>query len=219
MGDAKVIAVTDVDRALVLRCQANDAQAFNEIVARYKNRVFNFICRMIGPGPDAEDLAQDTFVRAYLSIGSFESRATLNTWLFRIATNLCIDHLRRSGRGRCVSLSHRDDMEAEGSEEEWNIPDERFEPQRMLLARELDRELNRALMELPEKQRSVIVLFDIEGVPYEDIASILGCPLGTVKSRLFSARMALRKRLEPYVNGSLEAPAHRASAGKEQPAP
>ncbi|MGC8669199.1 MAG: sigma-70 family RNA polymerase sigma factor [Chthonomonadales bacterium] len=213
-----MIAVTDADRALVLRCQANDAQAFNEIVARYKNRVFNYICRMIGAGPDAEDLAQDTFVRAYLSIGSFESRATLNTWLFRIATNLCIDYLRRTSRVKCVSISRHADEDDAAADEDWSIPDDRFEPQQALLAKELDRELNRALMELPEKQRSVIVLFDIEGVPYEEIAHILRCPLGTVKSRLFSARMALRKRLEPYVNGSLEEPGGKRSKGKEWPA-
>jgi RNA polymerase sigma-70 factor (ECF subfamily) len=208
-----VIAVTDADRSLVLRCQANDAQAFNEIVARYKNRVFNYICRMVGPGPDAEDLAQDTFVRAYLSIGSFESRATLNTWLFRIATNLCIDYLRRSSRAKFRSLSRHEDEDGEANDEDWSIPDNRFEPQQLLLAKELERELNRALMELPDKLRTVVILFDIEGVPYEDIARILNCPLGTVKSRLFSARMALRKRLQPYVNGSLEGPGYSRDRG------
>src|SRR2546423_15601399 len=108
LGNAMV-----ADTALVQRAQANDRAAFNEIVLRYKGKVYNFIHRMIPSMQDAEDLTQETFVRAYLSIRSFQSRASLNTWLFRIATNLCIDYGRRSRKtqGMVTSLSSEADEE------------------------------------------------------------------------------------------------------------
>ena len=92
--------VMHADLALVQRAQANDRAAFNEIVLRYKSKVYNFVHRMVHSALDAEDLTQETFVRAYLSIRSFQSRASLNTWLFRIATNLCIDYSRKQRRRR-----------------------------------------------------------------------------------------------------------------------
>jgi RNA polymerase sigma-70 factor (ECF subfamily) len=198
-----VIAVSNADAALILRCQANDAAAFNEIVSRYKNKVFNYVCRMVGAGADAEDLTQETFLRAYMNIKSFQSRASLNTWLFRIATNICIDFVRKRRKTQAVTASlHREDEE-EGSEVERDMPDSRFDPQSILLNRELGVRLNQALASLPEKLRTVVLLHDIEGLAYEEIAQIVECPLGTVKSRLFNARMALRQRLQPYLDGSL----------------
>ena len=186
------------DTALVQRAQANDRAAFNEIVLRYKGKVYNFIHRMIPSAQDAEDLTQETFVRAYMSIRSFQSRASLNTWLFRIATNQCIDYGRRSkkSQGLVTSLSGDDSEESEGDRE---IPDVEFDPQRLLLNKELGSHINRALAALPEKLRIVVLLYDIEGLPYDEIASIAGCPLGTVKSRLFNARSALRQALSPYL--------------------
>ncbi len=193
--------IMHADTALVQRAQANDRAAFNEIVLRYKSKVYNYIFRMIHSALDAEDLTQETFVRAYQSIRSFQSRASLNTWLFRIATNLCIDYSRRNKRvaGMTTSLSQ------EGSEEEEverEIPDRAFDPQRLLLNKELGLKLNAALAELPEKLRTVVLLYDVEGLPYEEIAAIVGCPLGTVKSRIFNARSSLRTKLGPYLTGS-----------------
>jgi RNA polymerase sigma-70 factor, ECF subfamily len=188
------------DTALVQRAQANDRAAFNEIVLRYKGKVYNFIHRMIPSTQDAEDLAQETFVRAYLSIRSFQSRASLNTWLFRIATNLCIDHSRRTKRAQGVvsSLSEESDDDADMQRD---IPDVEYDPQRLLLNKELGAQLDMALRELPDKLRTVVLLFDVEGLPYDEIAAIAGCPLGTVKSRLFNARAALREKLAPYLAG------------------
>jgi RNA polymerase sigma-70 factor (ECF subfamily) len=188
------------DKALVRRAQANDRAAFNEIVLRYKQKVYNYIYRMVHSAPEAEDLTQETFVRAYTSIHSFESRASLNTWLFRIATNLCIDYSRKQKKvsGLTASLSE----ETEGAEQtERDIPDSAFDPQRLLLNQELGARLDQALKQLPEKLRTVVLLYDIEGLPYDEIAAIVGCPLGTVKSRLFNARAALREKLAPYLQG------------------
>jgi len=189
-------AVMHADLTLVRRAQANDRAAFNEIVLRYKSKVYNFIARMVPSAQDAEDLTQETFVRAYLSIRSFQSRASLNTWLFRIATNLCIDYSRKNKKtaGLTTSLSADSD-----EDDEREIPDAVYDPQRILLNKELGAQLEQALLELPEKLRTVVLLYDIEGLPYDEIASIVGVPLGTVKSRLFNARTALRQRLSPYL--------------------
>jgi RNA polymerase sigma-70 factor, ECF subfamily len=198
-----VIAVANADTALIRRCQANDAAAFNEIVSRYKNRVHNYVCRMVGPGVDAEDLTQETFVRAYTSIHSFQSRASLNTWLYRIATNLCIDFVRKRNRIKALTISLQMDEGDEESDVERELPDERFDPQYRFLNKELGAQLQVALGSLPDKLRTVVLLHDIEGLPYEEIAQIVDCPLGTVKSRLFNARASLREKLGPYVSGSL----------------
>ena len=189
------------DTALVQRAQANDRAAFNEIVLRYKSKVYNYIFRMVHSALDAEDLTQETFIRAYLSIRSFQSRASLNTWLFRIATNLCIDYSRKNKKVQGMTTSLSQESEGEDEETQRDIPDLAFDPQRMLMNKELGTRLNDALRELPEKLRTVVLLYDIEGLPYEEIASVIGCPLGTVKSRLFNARSALRDKLSPYLTG------------------
>ena len=199
-----MIAVANADSGLILRCQANDASAFNEIVARYKNKVFNFVNGMVHGAADAEDLTQEVFVRAYVNINSFQGRASLNTWLFRIATNICIDHNRKHSRLKGLTTSlHRDDVSDE-SDGELQISDERFDPQRIALNKELGLQLQQAMDDLPEKHRAVVLLHDIQGLAYEEIAGIVDCPVGTVKSRLFNARMSLREKLGPYVDGSLE---------------
>lgn len=198
-----MIAVSNADTGLVLRCQANDAAAFNEIVARYKNKVHNYICRTIGPGPEAEDLTQETFVRAYVNINSFQSRASLNTWLFRIATNICIDFLRKNKKISTMTISlHREDTETE-DDVDMELADSRYDPQNVVLNQELGARLDQALRSLPEKLRTVVLLHDIEGLPYEEITQIVDCPLGTVKSRLYNARVTLRKKLTPYLNGAM----------------
>lgn len=197
----KVIAVSNADTSLILRCQANDAAAFNEIVARYKNKVYNYICRMIGAGLDAEDLTQETFVRAYLNMKSFQSRASLNTWLFRIATNICIDHTRKNRKIKTLTTSLSKEDYEDGEDIERDIPDQRYDPQLLLLNSELGVQLTEAIRGLPEKLRMVVLLHDIEGLAYEEIAQIVDCPLGTVKSRLFNARTALRNKLSPYLDG------------------
>src|SRR5437764_11439515 len=124
----RVIAVSSADARLILRCKADDAAAFNEIVARYKNKVYNYVCRMVGAGLDAEDLTQETFVKAYVNIKSFQSRASLNTWLFRIATNLCIDHTRKYSKARQMTGSLSREDNEDDSESQLDIPDERFDP-------------------------------------------------------------------------------------------
>jgi RNA polymerase sigma-70 factor (ECF subfamily) len=194
-------SIMQADTALVLRAQANDRAAFNEIVLRYKSKVYNYVFRMVHSPLDAEDLTQETFVRAYLSIRSFQSRASLNTWLFRIAMNLCIDFSRKNKKTQGMSISLSQDGDEDDSQRD--IPDTSYDPQRLMMNKELGVRLNEALMDLPIKLRTVVLMYDIEGLAYEEIASVIGCPLGTVKSRLFNARSALREKLTPYLGGAV----------------
>ncbi len=186
---------------LIQRAQANDRAAFNEIVLRYKGKVYNYISRMVASTTDAEDLTQETFVRAYVSIHTFQSRASLNTWLFRIATNLCIDFNRKTKTHiQATSL-----VQSQTDEEEGDLrdaPDVRFDPQRMVINKELGTEVERALSLLPEKLRIAVLLYDIEGLSYDEISGIVSAPLGTVKSRIFNARVQMRDTLSPYLKSN-----------------
>lgn len=206
----------DSDAALVTRCQGDDRRAFNEIVARYKDRVYNYIRGMVGSPEDAEDLAQETFVRAYSALGSFESRATLHTWLFRIATNLCIDYKRRARRivGRQLPL---DAIASEASPSSALIADSTTDPAVVLGEKELHELIQAAVSKLPERLRTVFLLHDVEGLRYDEVAAVVRCPLGTVKSRLFHARMALRETLLPYLRGDTVITAFRNAAEDQVP--
>lgn len=201
IGYAQVIRAPLSDLSLVERCRANDEAAFNEVVARYKTKVYNYIYRMTSSSEDAEDLTQEVFIRMYTSIDSFRSQSSLNTWLFRIASNLCVDRFRR-GKNRTPAYSLDEPMRGPDFEGEagHEVADTTYEPQRLLENVEMAEQIQLALTQLPEKLRATLLLHDVEGLPYEEIAQVVGCPLGTVKSRLFNARMQLRQRLSVYLH-------------------
>ncbi|MCX6362079.1 MAG: sigma-70 family RNA polymerase sigma factor [Armatimonadetes bacterium] len=193
-------ATAELDAALVDRCRSNDAAAFNAVVARHKARVFRFVCRMVGPGPDADDLAQETFVKAYTSLAGFRGSASLTTWLFRIAGNLCIDYRRRRKHGPARAVSLTAALFADEGREGPSEPrDPRDGPEAEALRGELRGQVYAAIDALPDKLRMVVLLYDIEGLTYDEISQVVGCPMGTVKSRLFSARCSLRSALSAYM--------------------
>ena len=198
MGYAQVIRVPVPDMSLVERCRASDESAFNEIVSRYKSKVYSYVYRMTGSSDDAEDLTQEVFIRMYTSIDSFRSQSSLSTWLFRIASNLCVDRFRRS-KTRTPAYSLDEPILGKESETGHEVPDSTYEPQRLLENTEMAEQIQLCLAQLPEKLRAAVILHDVEGLPYEEIAQIVGCPLGTVKSRLFNARMQLREKLSGYL--------------------
>jgi RNA polymerase sigma-70 factor (ECF subfamily) len=202
-----VICLSVSDTLLIEMCQRNDIAAFNEIVGRYKNKIYNYIYRMVGNSEDAEDLTQEVFVKMYVALDSFRNQSSLSTWLYRIAGNLCIDSHRKRARresgfgGTVASLDAP--TNSDGGEEGpvREVADSSFEPAKMLAKVEMDAQIQEALSKLPDKMRTVVVLHDIEGLQYEEIAEVVHCPLGTVKSRLFNARAALREHLGPYMRG------------------
>jgi RNA polymerase sigma-70 factor (ECF subfamily) len=157
---------------------------------------------MIGDPVEAEDLTQDAILRAHRAINSFRGGATFHTWLYRIATNIALDAIRRRKRyeGRTCSLD--DPLRAEEGTIAREIADENGDPAQHVAAEELREEVGRAIRELSPKLRAVVVLFDLQGLSYEEMAEVLHLPLGTVKSRLFNARARLRERLKPYVEAA-----------------
>lgn len=198
MGYAQVIRVPVPDLSLVERCRASDEAAFNEVVARYKSKIYSYVYRMTGSADDAEDLTQDVFLRMYTSIDSFRGQSSLSTWLFRIASNLCVDRFRRS-KSRTPAYSLDEPVSGSEHKSGHEVPDSTYEPQRLLENAEMAEQIQLGLAQLPDKLRAALILHDIEGLPYEEIAQIVGCPLGTVKSRLFNARMQLREKLSGYL--------------------
>lgn len=200
-AEEKVARLVSADAVLVLRCQANDIEAFDEIVTLYKDGIYNYIWRMVSSREDAEDIAQDVFVRAFGAIKTFRRESNLRTWLYRIATNLCVDRYRRRGLEKqlFVPIEHGRKDE-DGQPQAFDLPDLTNEPQRMYENTELQREIQQALMKMPEKLRSALLLFDFEGLSYDEIAETVSCPVGTVKSRIFNARVQLRDLLRAYVD-------------------
>lgn len=198
--------LSEADAALVARCKGNDLTAFDEIVNRYQHRIYRYVKRLVDNETDAEDITQEVFLKALNSLHDFREESSLQTWLFRIATNLCRDLLRRRQREkgwlRLWRFSDPDDG-GEG-EEVRELPDYRHEPERLLLRNELSAILHEAILQLPVAMRQTLVLHDLESLSYEEVAQVLCIPVGTVKSRLFHARARLRNALTRYVNGEDE---------------
>lgn len=183
------------------------AQAeFEAAVERYHGRVFQLVYRYTGDYEEACDLTQDTFVRAFNAWGEFRGDSQVYTWLYRIALNLCHNAQKRTLRRQkterwSLDATTGDDFETRAPLE---VADERPLPLQRLEGDEMRARLREALLELPENYRTVIVLRDIEGFTYEEIARVTDSTLEAIKSRLFRARQTLRRILEPYMEGGLE---------------
>jgi RNA polymerase sigma-70 factor (ECF subfamily) len=190
---------------LVERARAGDRSAFGSLVEAYQDKIYGYVSRMLGDPDEAEDVAQETFVRAYQSLPSFRGAASFHTWLYRIASNLAIDVARRNRRHSAGDFSLDEPLPSAEGDYERDIADDSGGPEQLTTRREMQELVREAVAELPEKLRAVMVLYELQGESYEDIAEILGCPLGTVKSRLFNARAQLRDRLAQLADvGELE---------------
>ncbi len=165
-----------------------DVNAFEKLVLEYEKAVFGITQRMCGNAEDAADMTQETFIKAYNSLSSFRGDSKFSVWLYRIATNVCLDFLRSKSRKPTVSLSAEDD---DGEEVELDIADESQSPER-LLERGLTRDaVRRGLNALSPEYRQILLLREIQGLSYEEIADVLTLEVGTVKSRIFRARKRL----------------------------
>ena len=188
--------------ALLQRARTGDAEAFEQLIEPHVGRLYNYLARMVGDPADAEDLTQDAILRVHRAIGSFRGGATFQTWLYRIATNIAVDALRRRARRSARVSSLDDPLQAEQGLVAREVRDTRRDPQQLAEASELTAEVLKAIDQLSPKLRAVVMLFDLQGLTYDEIAQALALPLGTVKSRLFNARSRLRELLEPYVVGA-----------------
>jgi len=188
----------EADEVLVARAQRGDLAAFGLLVERHQDALINGIYRMVGHREDAEDLAQEAFVKAYRGIKGFEGRSSLYTWLYSIAINLVISHRRKTGSRRHlnpVSLHESADEDGRG----FDVQDGLERPEAAAERHELRERIEDAIDQLDDEYRRVVVMRDIEGFDYRTIARLLGCPQGTVKSRLHRARLALRDQLKDLV--------------------
>ncbi len=185
------------DAAVVRQVQSGDVQAYAQLVLKYQDRVHNTCCRLCGNVEDARDVTQEAFLKAFESIKSFRGASSFYTWLFRVAVNLAISHRRRTTRARQVSM----DGEGEGLSRMAGWADPAApNPLQRVAAGEMCGHVSRALRELDETYRVAVVLRDIEGFDYEEIAEILDVPKGTVKSRIARGRQALREALLAHMS-------------------
>ncbi|RYG37632.1 sigma-70 family RNA polymerase sigma factor [bacterium] len=188
------------EEALLERCRRQDVEAFGRFIDLYQARVLGYVRRMVPTTEEAEDVTQETFVRAFQSFDRFDGRANVRTWLFRIAHNLCIDRARRADR-RVTESSLTEGEEGD----EYDVADSRWQPETFVMNAELAEVVEDGIRGMSEKLRSVLLLHDREDMAYDEIAQTLGLPVGTVKSRLFLARNHLQKVLRPYLDGREEA--------------
>jgi len=173
------------DKDLIARFKQGDISAFEDIVHRYQDRIYN-LCRYMLQGPrDAQDAAQDAFIKAYNGLRGFKPESSLYTWLYRIAVNTCHDYRRKSQR-EALRLAPLPE----------NLPSDAPFPEQLYAAAEIRGRIQLALQKLPEKLRAAVVLREIEALSYEEIAAVLQTSVGTVKSRLSRAREQLRKLLQ-----------------------
>ena len=180
---------------LVAGSQRGDTVAFDQLVGLYKDRVYAFVVRRLSDPVEAEDIAQEAFVRAYRHLPSFRGASSFQSWLHRIAGNLTIDSLRKRQR-RASSYSLDAPLEVEGGAVARELVAPPYcEPERYLETAELRREVHCAIRGLSPKLRAVVVLHELQGLNYREIAVTLGCPVGTVKSRMFNARAQLKQNL------------------------
>jgi RNA polymerase sigma factor (sigma-70 family) len=185
------------DETLVARVQHGDAEAFDQLVQRYKERLYATVYHMTSNHEDANDLVQEAFIKAYKSIGSFKRESSFYTWVYRIAVNRTINHLKRRKNRYHFSL---DDIDSHIQ----NDPDfvelmSHVTPRREVGLTELQEKLNEALQKLSEPHRAVVVMHDVQGMTHADIAKVMKCSEGTVRSRLFYARQQLQGLLSEYL--------------------
>lgn len=187
------------DMVLVRRVKGGDTEAFNELVRRYQDRVYTVISGQVRNPEDALDLTQEVFVKAYRSLPAFRENSVFYTWLYRIAINACIDFARRRERAlKPISLccDAPDGMELEPEDVRPSA-----NPERCLLNSEMGSLLRDWIQSLPDAMRMALILHDVEGLSQEETAQVMGCPLGTAKSRIQRAREELRRRLKTYLPG------------------
>jgi RNA polymerase sigma-70 factor, ECF subfamily len=185
------------DHQLIEATKQGDETAFAEIVSRYRNPITNYLYRFLNDYEEAVDLAQETFVRVYFAIERYHTDYAFSTYIYRIATNLAISEIRKRKRRRLVSLTGLFQFDNEEAKD-FQPPDEKPLPDAQLLGDEQTRTIARAIETLPEKYRAPIVLRDVEGKTYEEIAGILELGLGTTKSRISRARGLLKEKLKHY---------------------
>lgn len=190
----------EIDRQLVERAQRGDKHAFELLVQKYQRKLARLLSRFIRDPAEVEDVTQEAFIKAYRALPAFRGDSAFYTWLYRIGINTAKNYLMALGR-RAPTSTEVEAEEAEGFEEGEQLRDINT-PESMLLSSEIAETVNSTIEKLPEELRTAIQLREIEGMSYEDIAKVMDCPIGTVRSRIFRAREAIAEQLRPLLGTS-----------------
>jgi RNA polymerase sigma-70 factor, ECF subfamily len=188
----------ELDQALVERVQQGDKQAFGLLVSKYQRKLGRLLSRLIRDPAEVEDVTQEAFIKAYRALPSFRGDSAFYTWLYRIGVNTAKNYLVSQGR-RAPTTTEFDSEEAESFEEGDQLRDINT-PEHLLLSKQIGETVNAAMEALPEELRTAIMLRELEGLSYEEIAAIMECPIGTVRSRIFRAREAVAAKLQPLLD-------------------
>lgn len=190
----------DTDEQLVVRVQQGDKRAFDLLVLKYQHKVMSLISRYVSDSAEVQDVAQEAFIKAYRAISRFRGDSAFFTWLYRIAANTAKNYLVARGRrppGSDIDAEDAEFLEMGGALKDVDSPDEQ------LAAGELREVVEATIKALPEDLRAALTLREYDGLSYEEIAAVMECPVGTVRSRIFRAREAVDKQVERLMNGDL----------------
>ena len=190
----------EIDQQLVERAQRGDKRAFDLLVSKYQRKLTRLLSRFIRDSAEVEDVAQEAFIKAYRALPSFRGDSAFYTWLYRIGINTAKNYLMAMGR-RAPTTTEFDSEEAENFEDAELLRDVNT-PEAELMTKQIANTVNESMLALPEELRTAITLREIEGLSYEDIATIMNCPIGTVRSRIFRARETIAERLRPLLGTS-----------------
>jgi RNA polymerase sigma-70 factor (ECF subfamily) len=190
----------EIDQQLVERAQRGDKRAFELLVVKYQRKLGRLLSRFIRDSAEVEDVAQEAFIKAYRALPSFRGESAFYTWLYRIGINTAKNYLVAQGR-RAPTTTGFDSEEAENFEDGEQLRDANT-PENELMSKQIARTVNETMDALPEELRTAIVLREIDGLSYEEIAAVMNCPIGTVRSRIFRARETIAERLRPMLGTS-----------------
>ena len=190
----------EIDQQLVERAQRGEKQAFELVVAKYQRKLARLLSRFIRDPAEVEDVAQEAFIKAYRALPSFRGESAFYTWLYRIGINTAKNYLVAMGR-RAPTTTEFDSEDAENFEDGDQLRDVNT-PENELMSKQIAQTVNDTMEALPEELRTAIVLREIDGLSYEEIATVMNCPIGTVRSRIFRARETIADRLRPLLETS-----------------
>jgi RNA polymerase sigma-70 factor (ECF subfamily) len=188
----------DADLGIVRAVQAGDVAAFEQLITKYRERVFGMVYNMTSNREDAADLTQDAFIKAFQSINRFQGQSSFFTWLYRIAINSTLTHLRKNRLRTFFSLEKVDEEDRQSAEVIEALTDYTG-AERDTFVHELSEKLNEAMQKLSIKHRTVVTLFEIDSLSHQEIAEVMNCSVGTVRSRLHYAKQLLQAELQPYI--------------------
>jgi len=197
-GTSQVLSEKDADWLTVQRVQAGDVAAFDELVIKYRERIYSVVYNLISNKEDASDLSQEAFIKAFRSIARFKGKSSFFTWLYRIAVNTSLTFLKKNRYRRF--LSYENITEETGSSDVLEVLAAKTSTEKPTLIKELQHKLNEALQSLSVKHRTVIVLFEIDNLSHQEIAEIMNCSVGTVRSRLHYAKKQLQSELQDLLD-------------------